>query len=301
MILCPKCNNKLDRSSEYSFICADCGLDISSADGQMIFHPEFSNHHDGMDSSILDDFLAEEERYFWMRARKSLIKSVFERYVSLSDRIIEIGAGTGNVTKFLMKNGYNNISVGEIHVKGLEYAKSYGIKERYQFDLTRAPFAEHFDVVAMFDVLEHINEDVVAVKNVYKMLAFGGKAIVTVPAHMWLWNKEDIIVSHRKRYERDELKKLFEENGFEVLWSTAFFVSILPLLLLRRLLKKETGIIKTSDSRDRFKINPVTNYVLEKVLSIENRLIMGHSLKWGGSIILVAEKNQAKYIAEDGQ
>lgn len=85
----------------------------------------------------------------------------------------------------------------------------------------------------MFDVLEHIDEDALAVKNIYKMLKPGGKVIVTVPVHKWLWSKQDAIAYHRRRYEVDQLKGLFKQNGFKIVKATAFFVSILPLLYLR--------------------------------------------------------------------
>ena len=57
-----------------------------------------------------------------------------KRYISKDKKIIEIGAGTGNVSRDLQQHGYNNISVGEMHINGLKYAKNYGIKDCYQFD-----------------------------------------------------------------------------------------------------------------------------------------------------------------------
>ena len=99
----------------------------------------------------------------------------------------------------------------------------------------------------MFDVLEHIDNDSEAIRNVHKMLKPGGKAIITVPAHMWLWNKQDRIASHRKRYELDQLRRLFESSGFKVLKATAFFISLLPLLYLRTIFDKDDGVIKEND------------------------------------------------------
>lgn len=290
MILCPLCNNPINGSDAKSLSCSDCKLKMPIVEGLISFHSDKSGKHEGMDSKILDDLVSHEDNHFWMNARKDLIKSVFDRYVSSNEKIIEIGAGTGNVTRHLIEKGYKNFSVGEVHLSGLEYAKSYGVKERYQFDLTMAPFKEHFDVVCMFDVLEHIDAEVEAIRNIHKMLKVKGRVIVTVPAHNWLWNKQDSIASHRRRYERDQLKKLFETNGFKVLKATAFFVSILPLLYLRTIFDKDDGVVKENDLKDRFKINPIINNILKLVLNMENRLLAHSSLRWGGSILLVAEK-----------
>ena len=86
----------------------------------------------------------------------------------MGEKIIEIGTGTGNVSRYLQNNGYKNISVGEMHLSGLKYAKDYGIKECYQFNLLDTPFEDEFDAVCMFDVLEHIKKDDLALQNVNK-------------------------------------------------------------------------------------------------------------------------------------
>ena len=100
-------------------------------------------------------------------ARKNFILQNFKKYIDRNSKIIEIGAGTGNVSRNLQQNGYENISVGEMHLNGLKYAKSYGMKDCYQFDLLDTPFENEFDVVCMFDILEHIPNDNEALKKYY--------------------------------------------------------------------------------------------------------------------------------------
>ena len=86
-----------------------------------------------------------------------------------------------------------------MHLSGLKYAKEYGIKECYQFNLLDTPFEDEFNAVCMFDVLEHIKEDALALKNVNKSLTHKGKLVLTVPSHMWLWNRDDAIAGHKTR------------------------------------------------------------------------------------------------------
>ena len=292
MILCTNCSEGRfsTNQKEKTLICTKCGFKIPIQDNLIIFHPEESDTHKGIEPCLYDGVIDIEERHFWMDARRKLIKSTFERYVKCTDKIIEIGAGTGNTAGYLMKNGFENISVGEVHLRGLEYAKRYGIKERYQLDVTRTPFREHFDVVGIFDVLEHTDDDQLVVENVYKMLKKDGKVVVTVPAHMWLWSKEDVIPYHRRRYELKQIRELFERSGFRILKASAFFIFILPLLYLRRLVNKDNGVIKEEDLKDRFYINPILNFILGKILNLEIKLLSNVTLKYGGSIILVGEK-----------
>ncbi len=291
MILCTRCSQgQLSEKVRQKLVCSECGLEIPIQESLITFHPEDSGSHDGIEPCIYDDVIDMEDKHFWMNARKKLIRLVFEKYVGYEDEIMEIGAGTGNVAGFLMRNGYRNVSVGDVHLEALEYSKKHDPRHRYQFDIVKAPFKEHFDVVSMFDVLEHTDDELTIVQNVYKMLKKGGRAIVTVPAHMWLWSKEDAIPGHRRRYEVNQLKELFEKGGFKILRASAFFASLLPLLYLRKLLCKDNGVIKDEDFENRFYVNPVVNLVLGKILNLEVKLLSNVFLKYGGSIILVGEK-----------
>ena len=123
----------------------------------------------------------------------------------MSEKLIEIGAGTGNVSRYFVSNGYKRISVGEMHLRGLRLAKGYGIKECYQFNLLDTPFEDEFNACFMFDVLEHIKGDDFALQNVNKSLHKSGKIVLTVPSHMWLWNRSDAIAGHKRRYTKKEL------------------------------------------------------------------------------------------------
>jgi len=105
--------------------------------------------------------------------------------------------------------------------------------------------------------------------------------VLTVPAHMWLWCDEDEVSNHFKRYELNSLKKLLKDEGFAIKYATNFFISIVPLLYLRT----------KSKSSDEITINPIVNFILSAISNIENKILKFVSSKIGGSIIIVAEKN----------
>ena len=209
----------------------------------------------------------------------------------MSEKIIEIGAGTGNVSRYFVSNGYKRISVGEMHLRGLRRAKGYGIKECYQFNLLDTPFEDEFNACFMFDVLEHIKGDDFALQNVNKSLHKSGKIVLTVPSHMWLWNRSDAIAGHKRRYTKKELINKLEGNGFVILKARYFFMSITPLLFLRTNLNRDDkSEVKDAEFNNDMSINPVFRDVLLFISRVENKI--NHLLPniFGGSLLIIAKK-----------
>ena len=255
-------------------------------EGVKVFPKYINEKSNDYNSQGLDILFDEEMSYFWFLSRKEFIFQQMKRYVDFSSNIIEVGAGTGNVSMFLKQKGYLNISVGEMHLNGLKYAKSYGLDRCYQFDLLCSPFKNEFDVVCMFDVLEHIYDDNKALLNSYQMLKPNGQIILTVPAHKWLWHRGDAIGGHKRRYNKKELSSILNKNGFSIVNARYFFISIVPLLLLRKLLN-----YRENEEKSNFHINPIINKILLFISRIENKCNRFLPNMFGGSLLLIAKKN----------
>ena len=254
-----------------------------------VFDKVEENHSD-YNAKGLDNLYKAENKHFWFIARKEFILQNLKKHINKNAKIIEIGAGTGNVSRYFMQNGYEN-AVGEMHFNGLKYAKSYGIKDCYQFNLLNIPFEKEFDVVCMFDVLEHIEDDNLALQNIHKALNGGGKIVLTVPAHMWLWNRDDRIGGHKRRYTKKELKEKLEKNGFKVINIRYFFIGITPLLYLRTILNKDDGSeVKENELNKEISMNSILNSVLLFVSRLENRINRFLPNLFGGSIFAIGEK-----------
>lgn len=256
-----------------------------------IFHDDIDANHDDYNAQGLDNLYKEEELHFWFITRKEFIFQEIKNVIPISSKVIEIGAGTGNVSRYLKDNGYQNIAVGEMHLNGLKYAKGYGIKECYQFNLLDTPFDKEFDSICMFDVLEHIEDDDLALQNVHKSLTSDGNIILTVPAHMWLWNRDDAIAGHKTRYTKKELVQKLESNGFEVLKAKYFFMSIIPLLYLRSILNKDDqSDIKEEEFSGDISMNPIISNILLFISRIENKISYLLPNLFGGSLFAIARK-----------
>lgn len=256
-----------------------------------IFHTNIAEDHEDYNAKGLDNLFAQEEKHFWFITRKEFILAQMTKYISKTNKIIEIGAGTGNVSRYLKQYGYENISVGEMHLNGLKYAKSYGIEECFQFDLLKTPFKNEFDTVCLFDVLEHIEEDELALYNARQMLNNDGTIILTVPAHMWLWNRSDAIAGHKRRYTKKELTELLKKNGFEIIIAKYFFISIIALLFLRTLINRDNKKNVSNEEFDKnIFINPLLNKILLFITRIEHRIDKILPNIFGGSLIVIARK-----------
>jgi len=98
MINCANCNQELIKTDKYYF-CAQCGYKAFIKDKMVLFNPEIKKDCDDFDSGILDALYKYENKHFWFLHRKKIINKILTRYTKKNEKIIEIGAGTGNITE----------------------------------------------------------------------------------------------------------------------------------------------------------------------------------------------------------
>lgn len=231
-----------------------------------------------------------EDRHFWFKTRRSLICKSVCKYVPQPSRILEVGAGTGYVAKGLQDSGYQ-VSVGEYYLSGLEFARKKGILDCHHMDIFNPPFSSQFDAVGLFDVIEHLSEDINALTKCRHMLKDGGYLFITVPAHAWLWSREDRVAGHKRRYNKATLQSTVASAGFIVIDTRYFFITILPLLVMRKWLHPDRGTPVTDVERKQpIRINSAINQVLEFFTNLENKANFWLPNMAGGSLLLVAQK-----------
>ena len=241
-----------------------------------------------------------EEGSFWVRSRNRLLKSMIRNYSArlVAPKFLEIGCGTGAFIEALASEVNLNITGSEIYIKGLHYAKRRQPKVEFiQYDAQQGILPEKFDIIAAFDVIEHIDDDVATIANIYDMLTDGGYFIVTVPQHKFLWSKLDQIVKHKRRYSRRELLEKLEQQGFTVVRRTSFLFVLFPLMAVVRLLDrpaKNPDSLINAKFEDRVGFSRPINWIFDKLMHIDEALIThGVSLPFGGTLLAVARKNHA--------
>jgi SAM-dependent methyltransferase len=248
----------------------------------------------GYDGSAFPKLFAVEDKHFWFRTRNVLIAGLAKQATQgiPNPSILEIGCGTGNVLAALNRARGNGRLIGlDFKAEGLAYARRRCSLPLVQADAGTPPFSIQFDLVGMFDVLEHIANDQKALESVWRLLRPGGKLLITVPAHMKLWSYADIVAQHCRRYGVAELSERLASAGFEVEFVSPFMMILYPAVRLWRLLNR--GAAKTDAQRfDRdLTIIPIINEVAAWGMGAEARWIAaGHRLPFGASLVAVGVK-----------
>jgi len=177
-----------------------------------------------------------EKDHWWFKGRRTIFRYLL-RGLKLPEntRILEIGCGTGgNLT---MLKEFGQVSAVELDEFSRKYASQVaGIEVKYGRLPGELPFAdEKFDLICLFDVLEHVEQDAEALEVLKTRLDKGGLILATVPATKWLYGDHDKIFHHFRRYSRHELKEKMRESGMRPLLLGYFNTFLFPLALVARL------------------------------------------------------------------
>ena len=183
-----------------------------------------------------------EQSHWWFRARREILRQFIARHGGLQsgDPALEVGVGPG-------LNLYT-LYPEKVQLQGLEPDPENarraaargsipvfcGTVESMPRELTE----QKFQLITMFDVLEHIQDDRKALRVLRAMLRPGGQLMLSVPAYNWMWGQQDVVNLHFRRYTRGSLVRLLQEEGFAVSHATYFNTFLFPPIALFRLLAR---------------------------------------------------------------
>jgi SAM-dependent methyltransferase len=236
---------------------------------------------------ILYEQMAElDEVHWWYVARRKVLQSLIERRVHAPTgaRILEVGCGTGHNLKMLERFG--TVDAIEVDAEARAIAEKRLERKIASARLPGLRGIERgaYDLVAALDVVEHIDDDRATVAALASCLKPGGRLLVTVPAHQWMWSAHDELNHHKRRYSKRALRELIDQSPLE-LDAIGYFNSLLfPLAVAARLASKASG---RSGGEESLPPRPV-NYVFERTFAAERRLVGAFPLPPGLSLFAVA-------------
>src|SRR4051812_15847534 len=178
-----------------------------------------------------------EDTHWWFAGRRRIISFFLNDIVSKlgvkNPRILDVGCGTGANLELL--NRYGDAEGVDISDDALEFCRERGLKRVHRGPAEQLPFADcQFDIVTALDVVEHLDDDVAGLREMYRVLRPGGRALLFVPAFMFLWGVQDDISHHRRRYSGQQIKSSVRAAGFEIeRFTFANITFFLPILLGR--------------------------------------------------------------------
>ncbi len=257
-----------------------------------MFAPDIAEENAGFSPTYFEKLASQEPGHFWFESRNQLLTWMLERYFSAMGSFLEIGCGTGFVLAGIGRCfSQVRLSGSEALRDGLLYAaQRLPIAEFFQMDARRIPFLAEFDVIGAFDVLEHIEEDELVLRQMHEAVKPGGGIILTVPQHPALWSYVDEYACHKRRYTRSELVRKVSAAGFRPVRTTSFITFLLPAMAASRFRTRRYTESFESDSG--FLVGRRINEVLRRVLSCERRIIQaGASFPAGGSLLMVARRD----------
>lgn len=230
-----------------------------------------------------------ESRHWWFCGRRAILTQIIGSFdLPQNSRILEVGCGTGGNLEMLGKFG--NVSALEMDEAARAIASE---KTSGRFDIRagccpdKIPFTEQkFDLICIFDVLEHIDKDTETLLSVGKLLKKNGRILVTVPAYQWLYGAHDIFLHHKRRYTANQLQKKITAANLKACKISYFNILLFPLAAIVRLKDRWLGNATASGT----KVPPlIINILFRKLFGFERFLLQRIDLPFGVSLLGVLE------------
>jgi SAM-dependent methyltransferase len=241
---------------------------------------------------------AVEEGSFWFRHRNNCIASIVKSFPP-EDKgtIFDIGGGNGFVALGLANAGFE-VAVLEPGKAGACNAKKRGLKNVICATTETAKLKEQsLSAAGLFDVIEHIEDDLAFLRSIRNLVKKDGRLYVTVPAYSFLWSDDDVFAGHFRRYSLDGISKVLVSAGFQVEFSSYIFRFLpIPIFLFRTLpykmgLSKADRDVATA-SRDHAGKGGAIAKILDSILHREiEKLDNNRAMRFGGSCLIVAKRS----------
>lgn len=254
-----------------------------------------------MDHEAYLEMAAAEARHWWFRGRRAVLRSAIRRLnLPPGARILELGSGTGGNLEMLAEFG--SVTAVELN----ETARAISLTKAGSRQDVRAgalpndlPLdGETFDLICLFDVLEHIEEDDATLVVIRRHLAPGGRVVVTVPAFQSLWGPHDVALHHKRRYEKAELARKLSAAGLIAIKFSFINMFLFPPALLVRLADR----LRRQPAASFTQTPPwLVNEVFAALFGIERLLLRWVDLPIGLSLLAVLAAAPPSPLAGDAK
>jgi hypothetical protein len=243
-----------------------------------------------------DDFFEIEENSFWFEHRNKCVYEAFKKFSPSSNLFFDIGGGNGFVAKYLENKNIETVLI-EPGLSGCINAKKRGLKNIVCATLQDAKIKTNsIPNIGLFDVVEHIEDDLGFLKMIHEYTQPNGLVFITVPAYNFLWSNEDVDAGHYRRYTIKTISECLIKAGFKIEYQSYLF-SPLPLpIFMSRSLPSKLGFNKKSDDLSKHKnehtankgtLQSVMNWFLNKEI---NKIKNMQKTSLGSSVFVIAKK-----------
>lgn len=255
-----------------------------SSDTQAVSYPSSGN----------DDDFAVEDGSFWFKHRNACIVAIVKSFPPENGgAIFDVGGGNGFVSVGLENAGFEVVLM-EPGRSGATNAKRRGLRNVVCASTDTARLnLKSLPAVALFDVVEHIEDDLAFMRSIADLLRSAGRLYITVPAYSCLWSAADAATGHFRRYDLKQICNLLTTTGFSIEFSSYIFRPLpIPIFLLRTLpfrmgLSRQHNT-RTDESRDHARTNLLDSMLHNEIENLSNK----RPMRFGGSCLVVAKAPQ---------
>ena len=239
-----------------------------------------------------------EDSHWWFVGRRAILESFMRRIVGRINggiagvgetdlRILDVGCGTGANLEMLSEFGRaEGVDVSD---DALEFCRCKGLSVQKGLAETLPYTDETFDITTALDVVEHLDDDLAGLKEMFRVTKSGGYSLIFVPAFMWLWGVQDDISHHRIRYTKKQIVDRLTKAGYTVERATYANFTFFAPILGGRTIMRVTGI--KPESENNITISAL-NGVFGKLFSAERYILKNLNFPFGVSIVAVARKDR---------
>ena len=220
-----------------------------------------------MDERFANKYAELEENHWWFKGRREILQTLLQKHLNWDsvEQLLEVGVSSGVNLYSLYPLAQNKLFGVEPFEPNRKIADSRGDIDVYAGTAETLPEeiqSRQFDVITMFDVLEHTEGDVFVLETRRNKLSDDGKLILTVPAYNFLWGEQDIVSHHYRRYTKGMLENHLHSAGYRVSYASYFNTFLFPPIVLFRLIDR----LKTKEEYDEFGNFRIGNPLMDKWL-----------------------------------
>jgi SAM-dependent methyltransferase len=251
-----------------------------------------------MEKQYYKEYYTLERSHWWFTARLEILERLLSKKIANNGnkrlKILNAGVATGATTTMLEKFG--DVVSLEYDKDCCEFLRTVVKMEVVNGSLTELPFEDgSFDLVCAFDVIEHIEDDALALREIRRVLKPEGTIFLTVPAFEFLWSQHDEINHHFRRYTKSNLKKVLLQEKFGINYLSYFnsilFIPISAVRVLSNLLPKRSKKEGTGSDFEMFKTGQGINKLFYRIFKSELLpLSKGISLPFGISLLVIGRR-----------
>ena len=242
-----------------------------------------------MDRAVFERMAELGSVHWWFVARARILAEVVRRYAKLpakGAKILEIGCGPGH--NLAMLGQFGPVEACELDPLAREMAtKRLGrpVKEGRLPDAI--PFKDKsYDLIALLDVLEHVDDDAGSMKRIFKLLKPGGALLLAVPANPWMFSAHDVAHHHKRRYRKGEIERLALDAGYQIDLLSPFNTFLFPIAAAVRLVQKKFAREAADDALPPRPLNAAFQLIFEQ----EAKLVGRVPFPFGVSIVAVLRR-----------